>query len=444
MRLLSAILVAAVVLAALSGHAHAQNERKSRSTLDPSQSVILFGGVGFLEEGAQNALFRLLIKERDEGVAMINAGADGVVARINAQGGLPTLSPHPIAMNDVDAKATLQRVFGDEPAPRFALRSIEEHFDNVYALYVIGSFEHHESGRFKLADEKTGPVYVYNDFFTVYVSAVLIDLKTNEVVLSTSALGQDRIKNGSAPVAKSKHDDHFSKAYELAVEKSLTRFVTLASKKKLRSLKRRTDRHIVTGAWLHGDEAHGRFRWRQPPPSADACRINTGCERGDANCNAVMGLLVHGLTDALSAAGKSTIPPLNWSEWRVDNSYEVGVKIGLAFGRGTLIGDQQIVRLDPRAAQYKHVANLWLGREPERRSPVVVEDVHYALLSDKTYFNRRGDCGVDERPNDESVEVVGEYGFPRPSGQNGAGDEMRGFFYRIAIIDALIRIEDEL
>lgn len=409
--------------------------------LEP-KTLILFGGIGYINDSAQQYLYRLLTDQQFR----LEDATDASVAELNlTQNGLPRLSPYPIALDLEDAEMSLADYLNAEQVPLDGVAHLERHFDQVLGLFFIGSYEQHMgfSYRYPLAngDEQTA----YHDYFFTSVSAVLFNLETDEILLSASALGHENSQAAAAPVTDK--EAFFIRAYNSAAKAALTRLTKLVATRNLRQL-RSEDRHMVTGVWVNGQQAQDQFSWRHPGASPDLCQVPSGCTPDSVDCAQFSALLAHGITDALSERGLITLPPLNWSQWRSDNAWEVSARFSLPENRRSLTDRLIEFSLDPSQTTHKYVAaldDIAFSRQADRKNPFLVTDQYLANLSLIRAHTTPGNCLADK-----GMEVVdhkdfyGVYASHHTRSQPEASKDQKNLFYQIALINALQNLPKEI
>ena len=279
----------------------------------PQNNIILYGGIGYTEEATQQTLFDLLT----DGSYRLEDATEQMVIQLNREtGGLPQLSPYPVALLVDDAEAAIARELGKERAPFDSVTKLQRYFDRVLGIFLVGSFEQHMGFVYPYQLTNGKVRHSYHDYFFTSVTALLLDLENDEIVLSASALSQVHNKSAASQINNPKEQQQqFLKAYTQASDKALERLVSLIQTRNLNKI-RDEDRHIVTGVWVNGSNAGQLFQWQQPGASPNMCNIPSGCKPGSTACAQMAGLLAHGTTDALSAKGLITLPPLGWSTWR--------------------------------------------------------------------------------------------------------------------------------
>ncbi len=434
-------LLAAVLLPVTSA---AAADRKVTPTADTT--LIVFGGIGYVEEDTQSTLYDILIAERDggEGAYPVSNRLDTLVSGApGATAGFPTLSDYPVALYRADAESAMKAVSRGDTLPRYAIGSLETYFGRILGLIFIGSYEDHFT--FEQRDPlKKGDSKIYSDYFTTSVSAVLFDLQTREIVLSSSAIGLDITKVASEPVYSEKDKRlHFAKSYLNAAELAFSRLRMLAAQTDARSLDNRDARHMVTGIWVGTQGARDLFEWDKPEPGTDMCNIPNGCRPGSKKCGQLAGLLVHGLTSSLSEAGHATLPPLNFSDWRQDTAYEVGVRLHLPQDRKSMVGGLRRFSISPRLARIKHVAKLDFVSHEMSPDPdgISLTDDYYAQLSRVRARTNRNACepqGEPETIRDE--DFLGVISFTRHASQPAPSSESEEAYFKYAIINALPKL----
>ena len=399
-------------------------------------NIVLFGGIGYIEEVGQGALFDLLTDE----TYRLEDATEGFVVRLNeAAGGLPRLSRYAIALDFADAERAVAMSEGIDRAPARATAELPKFFDRTLGLFFVGSFEEHFSTRFPFTGADGAVKHAYQDLFLASVSALVLDLETDEIVLSASALGTHSLRANDVPVEDEETiRANFVRAYGNAAELALERLARLVEDAPVTADR---ERHMITGVWIDGAEAQAVYAWRTPGRPRDMCRVPTGCH-GAADCERLEGLLAHGATDMLSEAGLSTIPPLGWSEWRQDNAWEVSARFAIPQNRRSLTDRIRRINVDPRQARFKYVAALKdVGMQSTEVVPPVVTDSYVAKL-----YLIRAQTAVGQCAAEGGLQLIddaaffGVYESGRPRSHPVAATEHQRAFYAMAMMDALPKL----
>lgn len=400
-------------------------------------NIILYGGVGYTKEAAQPMLYQLLT----DGTYRLEDTVEQLVIKLNQNsGGVKQLSPYPVALLVDDAEATIARELGKDQAPFDSVSHLPKYFDRVLGIYLIGSYEQHMDFAYpyRMSDgtERTS----YHDHFFTSVTALLMDLENDEVVLSASALGQVSSKSADQKMDRKKDQQHqFLKAYSQASDKALERLIALIQKKDLNKIGDK-DRHIVTGVWVNGDKASSLFQWKQPGASPNMCDIPFGCQSDSAICAQMSGLLAHGVTDALSKKGLITLPPMGWSEWRGDNAWEVAARFALPQNRKSIVDRIIDISVDPKRAANKYIAaidDVDVETKEDKKTPLISTDEYVTDLSLIKAVTPPNSCMPKREPEILNKNFYGVYESTRLRTQAKANTEQQRFFHQIALFNAL-------
>jgi len=191
----------------------------------PQNTIILYGGIGYTEEATQQTLFELLTN----GSYQLEDATEQMVTRLNqVAGGLPQLSPYPIALLVDDAEAAIAEELGKKRAPFDSVTELQKYFGRVLGIFLVGSFEQQMGFDYPYQLTNGKVRHSYHDYFFTSITALLLDLENDEIVLSASALSQVHNKSAAHQINNPKErQQQFLKAYTQASDKALERLVTL-------------------------------------------------------------------------------------------------------------------------------------------------------------------------------------------------------------------------
>lgn len=404
----------------------------------PQNTIILYGGIGYTEEATQQTLFELLTN----GSYQLEDATEQMVTRLNqVAGGLPQLSPYPIALLVDDAEAAIAEELGKKRAPFDSVTELQKYFGRVLGIFLVGSFEQQMGFDYPYQLTNGKVRHSYHDYFFTSITALLLDLENDEIVLSASALSQVHNKSAAHQINNPKErQQQFLKAYTQASDKALERLVTLIKTRNVNKI-RDEDRHIVTGVWVNGSNAGKLFQWQQPGASPNMCNIPSGCKPGAKVCAQMAGLLAHGTTDALSAKGLITLPPLGWSTWRSDNAWEVAARFALPQNRKSLTDRLIDFSINPKQAANKYIAaidDIDSATSDNGPENLLETDEYVTNLSLIKAFTPPDSCVPQhelEFLDDETF--YGLYQTSRIEGRAKANPDQQRLFHQIALINAL-------
>ena len=404
----------------------------------PQNNIILYGGIGYTEEATQQTLFDLLT----DGSYRLEDATEQMVIQLNREtGGLPQLSPYPVALLVDDAEAAIARELGKERAPFDSVTKLQRYSDRVLGIFLVGSFEQHMGFVYPYQLMNGTVRHSYHDYFFTSVTALLLDLENDEIVLSASALSQVHNKSAASQINNPKEQQQqFLKAYTQASDKALERLVSLIQTRNLNKI-RDEDRHIVTGVWVNGSNAGQLFQWQQPGASPNMCNIPSGCKPGSTACAQMAGLLAHGTTDALSAKGLITLPPLGWSTWRSDNAWEVAARFALPQNRKSLTDRLIDFSINPKQAANKYIAtidDIDSATSANGQEALLKVDEYVTNLSLIKAFTPPDSC-TPQRELEflDDKAFYGLYQASRVEGRAKANPDQQRLFHQIALINAL-------
>ena len=338
---------------------------------DPDRTLIIFGGIGHLEDGAQPEFARIIRGNAPDDQAafrQLNIAINQQVAALAGRGAFGgRLSGHGLILRNDDAMAALTEVNG-RPATVRDLDALPETFPDRFILMLAASLETEE-----VMVRKAGPVTLRVHVPIVGMSAILIKAGTGEILLAETVLREDQIDEdrltGTATA-------RFLQLYVEAAERALERIAARMRTADVATILDPWDRYMVIGAKT-GEDAVRLFNAGPSPDRAAICGVPAVCRTGDHTCSAMVAVLSHGMSEALSQSGRLTVPALGWGSWTRSGEFRVGIQLRVPKGN-SLVRDRQALRVSADAARYKVVASLdALWRQTQAtRTPVIVED-HY-------------------------------------------------------------------
>ena len=336
---------------------------------DPSQVVIIFGGMGVLNDGQQPYLACLVNEILNMGRKSGNLPPIPLADSCPSQGSndlAKSLSEH---ANNVVKNVTLP-LSAYKPTVNLAefeaafttsqnmqqgkLKNLKETFEKVFTdgteknaviLSLVGSLEF-------MLDNSYGSEF--SEHYFVAVSAILVLPGSGDILMLGNRLVEYTI-NSSAPLNKQGMDEekkrklsNFAEAYKIAIKGAMDSLsATMAGYGDWGKT-----REMVTRTSFNGDNLLGLFDLlpARINKTEDLCKAVSSCRNSNSKwCDAVEGLLAEGTTEALAAGGRAMAPPLSWSTW-ASNSEKL-------FMRSSTYGDRLKVRISvsPNSAARKLV-----------------------------------------------------------------------------------------
>lgn len=401
-------------------------------------NLVLYGGFGFLAQDNQSALVDLLVEDAQR----LPLQAETLISRMNDDGGLRRISPYPVALSEMDAVAALRDTA--EELPRDPIEALRTVFSGVYGLFLVGALEQHVPAAYPVSSQQPTDLS-YHDYFLTSVSALLFDFSTDRIVVTTSARGIHHIAAADAPLTgEADRLDAFRQAYAGAADKALQRLAAIVERRGRRLLKERPEFHMVTGMFIKQDAARRIFGW-QPRAFQDYCAIPSGCPAGADACNALNDVLIHGVTEALSASGHPVLPPLGVAQWRYNNAHEITGRFVISQNRGSLVERQLLFDLDPEQAAVKYLAVLkGVARSREEVGETLYRDTFAAQLEAHRADTGVGSCSTGSARDIGSRDFTGLFQANRSKAQDELDPSRTATYFTLGTMDALARLEGRL
>ncbi len=365
---------------------------------DPDDTIIVFGGFGYLDDAQQPRLHEL-VRRKADGHSMypqLGSELEFGVARdaleILAETDLSKWTAYPVIFSPEDLAAAYQARTGETSYDTAKMFSA---FERSYLLVLSGGFEHQS---IVPAGE------TFSGYATVGVSATLVDLNgSNDIVLSATHFGIRGKRTNLIDTLDTFNGEEewiarFAVSYRDAAGGALRMLGQLAQKSNPSKVVNEWDTYMITGAFLAPHEetaaAADLFGWRSSGDFGSFCQPVNHCESGAESCRAMIGYLTTATGQALAEAGLKVMPPIQWSERARDSNSIVSYKLSLpSSGLPNLVKSAGFV-YDPDRAAYKVVPVL-LGttlRSALSEDGTYVEDSYGATVILKAGRTATSDC----------------------------------------------------
>ncbi len=418
---------------------------------DRAETLVVWGHWGYLKRDAQASLAAILDAGRGTALGRerdaLASFSDDLVSRPAVGQVLNQWSSHPLVRGESDVAAAYQRAHGRPAQPKH-LENPERYFDRAYALILIGGFEDHSPLKTSV-DIRGQVVDLHHDYFTATVTAVLFDLKSDEIVLSATATTVRPVKEQDRPVTGPvRIAGFFREAYQGAADKALTRLTRIMGQTAPDTVADRFDTYMVTSVDMA--PATGREGLINPravfqfdgynAQDDDFCPRQALCRNRDPACKSFVSMMANGVTSALSQAGHLTMPPWGVSDWRARSNHKISVSLALPQFDSPMAKRALEFTIDPRKARYKVRARLdgITLRQPDSGSRYVTHNRYFALVSHTATKTRMSADGAACIPRGDPVEAagadfVGVYADNPPSHLPPVTGKMERMFYFAAI-----------
>jgi len=175
----------------------------------------------------------------------------------------------------------------------------------IYSLVLIASMEKHAKYLFQSFGNKN-----YHENMLVGVNAVIVDVKTNTILTSASAIAEARKSNSDGYLPHNAVLRIFSEVYGRAAKRALERLNALDAKPSAQT-------YIVTSVLVEDPLVRQMFNIQRGSPSINwPFNYSSGCMKSDRECNEFMAFVTNSATARLSALGLNTIPSTQYSSWK--------------------------------------------------------------------------------------------------------------------------------
>lgn len=311
--------------------------------VDTTDTLVLWGGFGYLDRRAQPQLDKLLFESgRDESLGIMLR--DEVAGRVL----LPAWSAHPVVADEASYDVFMQGRRG--PGPRSA---DEFHADTaggvkLLALSVIGTLEF--VARIPRA---TTAGQLYQDGWVVTVAATLSRPGSGEVLATRTATTQRLEIGGEAKAADLRQD------YATTARRALQELA------KAPQTSRHGNMAMVVSVGMGGPRASRLHEYSSnlgpACPMKDPCPVSATTGR-PTPCRVLQAMLAELATQHLAAQGQPMLPPFAWAVWADYGSDELELTTrtlelpttGGVFSRTKPL----LIRLEPEVAQTKVAVTL--------------------------------------------------------------------------------------
>ena len=448
-----------------------------KASASSKDNIIIYGGIGNTSPHGQPYFSYIMHSNKQEGAAseeikrfrsFIDAirGPGGKLKELNNKENPIQMTSFPIIIDEHDIEKVLAKLKpGTRPkeylTEKDIMSLIEYSFEkeDIYTLALVSTLEHYISMKHEISQN-----IIYEEHFIVGMSAIIVQLGTGKIVLAGSALTEIIKTDTKGPSSEIEKKIKFTEAYQNAAMRSIERLnlLKVSSEKKL-------GREMVTGLVVNSKSTRKLFKinkiyldkvdsvcdlhWRVVDDKTKYKELAQPLcvNEGDPNCSLIVSILVHGVTERLSAAGHLAIPPLNiesWenatsqTNWKQTSEGEISKTLSLSEG----LSDNLKVNVSPSSAERKLVVFLtkFAEKDFEGKTKYTANRVYKAWIKVIWAETDPYNCSIIE---DEGS--YGEVGSCKPaiqirvSGSPVSGNE-RVIHYIIAILNALKGFEEHV
>lgn len=380
---------------------------QSATAADRRDAVIVYSGFGYLDGSVQPVLQKLLYEETasdwiEAGNALLRTGEEAIGQNFTPRA-IRRWSPYGVVRNGDDLTAALRKKQRQDDITQSDRDAMFDTFDTVLGVILVGGLE--VSAVQEVTSQLKGPP-AFTHWFLTSVTALLVDLKTQRVVLSSTAMGAERIF-GSYNMTLADKDmiALSSAAYGRASADASESLAKLMKRHGLSRLDggRSGASHIVTDALVKDSKENINALFQRIPFTSrplSKCEKTPSCPPGADDCEKLSAVLAHGMTAALSSAGRVTIPPFGWSRWRGGAATNTTIRLSLPELRNAPKAlDDLIFDQNPATADVKVVPVFWSAE------PIIAFDKD-GLSEARTWQVELNYKTVRTRPDDCAVKIV--------------------------------------
>ena len=402
--------------------------------------VIIYGGMGHLSNRAQ-PIFGSIFEQRQEDTAHLRQDLETVLREEVAATSF-AWSDYPVVFDYRDANrimAERRRAAGlDWNNIRPTILEMRETIGRVYTLAIVADLELVVKSEPLVEDD-------YANMVASSATALLVDMETEEIVLSASDVRYDIKFSRNDFLPDSSFRQLLIATYKNAAAVAVAK---LAAKMRGRTPSDEFDRHMVTGALFPGPNAQGIFGLRPWNSNVSSvCSLPPQCD-GAEQCSKLIGLVSAVATSAFSNAGRLVLPPIGWTYW-ADRSSNL-IALNLVQPRGGLLEEVLTINLPPESAEVKvlvemHVANPWIEETRETAD----QRVWVRWRSDRVklklhrYETDPRDCAQSPAAM-EVLSVEGRHQSLVSAGDRNSTERFDQLYVFGAILDAGMNLEEEI
>jgi len=273
-------------------------------------------------KGAWQPRTQEILTARSGGLAQMRRDL-GVTLETHARATRFAWSDQPVAVTSEDVVKAIRAKDPDWSGPLPTIADILDHFDAVYALVVVPTYE---AGFVASGGSSADAVDLWD--FMVWTSAVLVELGTGEVKLAATALDEELIRVDAGQAAGG--DDN----------RRIKDLIALSGRKAIESLAGFTaDRGpaddfpmMFTGTIVADPEARRLFRYgkAETEKRKNVCTMPSECANED--CGRLIALVANAVAQNLTQRGVPVLPPINLNAW--GERAEDRVALNLSLPRG--------------------------------------------------------------------------------------------------------------
>ncbi len=293
-----------------------------------ADTLILYGGVGHVK-GAWQPHTQEILTARNGGLADLRRSL-GVAMERHARSVRFAWSDQPVAVTSDDVVQAIRTKDPGWSDPYPDIRDILDHFDAVYALVVVPTYE---AGFVASGGSSSDAVDVWD--FLVWTSAVLVELGSSEVKLAATALDEDLIRvdaGQGAGDATARIKDLIERSGRHAVD-SLARFAAERAPADEFPM-------MFTGTIVADPVARSLFRYGKVEKAkrSNVCTMPSECTNED--CGRLIALVANAVAQNLTQRGVPVLPPINLNGW--GERAEDRVALNLSLPRGAAHFEDQL------------------------------------------------------------------------------------------------------
>lgn len=291
----------------------------SASVSQAQDSLIVYGGVGFVKGAWQPETSKILTAEQG---GLLKLRRDlGIAVESHAISKQFGWSSAKLAVSSQDVAAAIKKKNPDWTSPYPDVSDMLDHFDTVYALVVIPTYE----ARI-FSSGGSSNIAVDNEHLLVWTSAVLVELGSGEVKLSATAAAEFVAQSDAGKTGIKDLSRQFKTLLERSSFQALDRLSGLSS-----SHSPADDFPVMfTGAIVADNAARNFYRFGAPESRKNVCKLSPECEHED--CGRVIALLANGVAEVMTSMNVPVLPPLNLNAWGERATDRVALNLTLPRG----------------------------------------------------------------------------------------------------------------
>ncbi|MEM9570757.1 MAG: hypothetical protein AAF996_04775 [Pseudomonadota bacterium] len=331
---------------------------------DPDDTIIVYGGFGYLDGEQQPWLHDLIRRGSDGRSKYVGLGSSlqrdvrSAAQRDLSDSDFSRWTSYPIIYSSTDLLNAHKIKSGSES---LSTRDAFSSFGRAYLLVFSGGFEH--DARYTQVQDG-GLVFAYS---AVGVSATLVDLKGgNEILLSATHMGILGVQEDARKLNALNSDEEtvgrFAQIYREGAAGAMSSLAKLARSSNPKSISKAWDVYAVTGGFVPDREvskfAAELFDWTPAAEFGSFCQPLNYCDPSSQACKAMLGYLTTATSEVLSKSGYRVLPPLSWQNQAQKSSSIALRTLSLpSSGLPDIVQSAQ-VNYDPKQATVKVVPVL--------------------------------------------------------------------------------------